>query len=211
MIGIYGGTFDPIHHGHLRAALEIAQQLDLQQVRFIPCAQPVHRAAPNVSAQQRCAMLELAIADQPKFVLDRIEIERDGPSYMVTTLQSLAEVFAEPGMVLLLGTDAFAQFCRWHEWRKILQLANLAVMHRPGEGLNFIGEEAALFAQCRVARFTQRSGQILDVAITQLDIRSTRIRQQIQHGIHPDYLTPPAVVQFIQQQGLYQRISTPAL
>lgn len=204
LIGINGGTFDPIHYGHLRPALEVQQQLGLDRVLFVPCYQPVHRALPQVSAEQRCAMIELAIEDQPRFVLEKIEIERGGPSYMVDTLASLKKREPDASLVLMMGTDAFAKFDRWHDWQGILQLANIVIMHRPGEVMPTEGEVGKIYQDHQATRFTQASGQIIDIAVTQLGISSTMIRQQIKDGHCADYLLPPNVMAFIQKQGLYQ-------
>lgn len=203
-IGINGGTFDPIHYGHLRAALEVMQKIALQQVRFVPCYQPVHRGTPSVSVKQRCDMIALAIEAQPHFVLDTIEIDRGGPSYMVDTLAELQQrIESDCGLVLMMGTDAFAKFCSWHQWQEILKLANLVVMHRPGEALDLHGDEAKLFTQREVKKFSALHGQIMELAITQLDISSTAIRADLQKGVQADYLTPYRVNQYIQKHGLY--------
>lgn len=204
LIGINGGTFDPIHYGHLRAALEVQQQLGLDQVLFVPCYQPVHRALPQASAEQRCAMIALAIENQPSFTLDKIEIERGGPSYMVDTLASLKQRKPDVSLVLMMGTDAFAKFHRWQNWQDILQLANLVIMHRPGEVMPSEGEAGKIYQSHKATRLTEASGQIVDVAVTQLDISSTMVRQQIKGGNSADYLLPPNVMAFIQKHGLYQ-------
>ncbi|WP_319380828.1 nicotinate-nucleotide adenylyltransferase [Thiomicrorhabdus sp.] len=203
LIGINGGTFDPIHFGHLRPVLEVQTRLNLDQVRFIPCAQPVHRGTPNVDAEARCRMIELAIEGQPKFVLDRIEIEREGPSYMVMTLESLAEQFPDDALVLILGSDAFAKFSSWYQWQRILQLANLVVMHRPGDLPPSEGEAGQIFAEYRAEVFTERSGQIIDLGVTQLDISSTFIRQCLSAGEPVDYLLPESVAVYIHGHQLY--------
>jgi nicotinate-nucleotide adenylyltransferase len=204
LIGINGGTFDPIHYGHLRPALEVQQQLGLDQVLFVPCYQPVHRGLPQGSAEQRSTMIELAIENQPSFKLEKIEIERGGPSYMVDTLASLKQRKPDASLVLMMGTDAFAQFHRWQNWQGILQLANLAIMHRPGELLPSEGEVGKIYKSHQATRLTEASGQIVDIAVTQLEISSTMVRQQIQDGNSADYLLPPNVMAFIQKQGLYQ-------
>lgn len=204
LIGINGGTFDPIHYGHLRPALEVQQQLELDQVLFVPCYQPVHRALPQGSAEQRSTMIELAIENQPSFKLEKIEIERGGPSYMVDTLASLKQRKPDVSLVLMMGTDAFAQFHRWQNWQGILQLANLAIMHRPGELLPSEGEVGKIYKSHQATRLTEMSGQIVDIAVTQLEISSTMVRQQIKDGKSADYLLPPNVLAFIQKQGLYQ-------
>ncbi len=204
LIGINGGTFDPIHYGHLRPALEVQQELGLDQVLFVPCNQPVHRVLPQSSAEQRCAMIELAIENRPSFKLEKIEIERGGPSYMVDTLASLKQREPDTSLVLMMGTDAFAKFHRWHNWQGILQLANLAIMHRPGERLPSEGEVGKIYKSHQATRLTEISGQIVDIAVTQLDISSTMVREQIKDGKSADYLLPPNVVAFIQKQGLYE-------
>ena len=107
MIGIYGGTFDPIHYGHLRPALDVLQQTGLDEVRFIPNRAPPHRESPVLSDQQRAELVQLAIADTPEFVLDERELKREGPSYMVDTLQSLKDEFPEDTLCLIMGMDAF--------------------------------------------------------------------------------------------------------
>lgn len=204
LIGINGGTFDPIHYGHLRPALEVQQHLGLDRVLFVPCYQPVHRALPQVSAEQRCAMIELAIENQPTFALEKIEIERGGPSYMLDTLASLKQKEPEACLVLMMGTDTFSQFDRWQNWQGILKLANLAIMHRPGEVLPSEGDVGKIYQSHQVAQLTQASGQIVDMAVTQLEISSTMVRQQIKDGHTADYLLPSNVMEFIQKHGLYQ-------
>ncbi|MEA3405256.1 MAG: nicotinate-nucleotide adenylyltransferase [Pseudomonadota bacterium] len=204
LIGINGGTFDPIHNGHLRAALEVQVKLDLEEVRFIPCYQPVHRDRPMVSAQQRCEMVELAIQDQPKFTLDRIEVERGGPSYMVDTLATLKQKHVDAGLVLMMGTDAFSRFHTWHNWQEILRLANVAVMHRPGDGLPLHSESGQILRAHQVVKFTQPSEQIVDVLITQLDVSSTAVRSHLQNDMPVDYLLPPQVNEYIKMHKLYQ-------
>lgn len=203
-IGINGGTFDPIHFGHLRPALEVAEHLALQQVQFVPCFNPVHRGQPRVSAEQRCQMIELAIAGQSRFVLNRIEIEQGGPSYMVNTLASLKQQLPDQGLVLMMGTDAFAKFDCWHQYERILELANVAVMHRPGEALPETGCLGRLFHQHWVANLSADAGEIVDVAITQLDLSATALRSYLKHQQPVDYLMPEAVKDYIYQHQLYQ-------
>lgn len=203
LIGVYGGTFDPIHYGHLRPALDVLYQLQLDHVRFIPCYQPVHRDLPQVSSDQRCEMIEMAIKSRPNFVLDRREIERQGPSYMVDTLRSLKQAFPQAGLVLIMGTDAFAKFLSWYQWSTILELANLAIMHRPGESLPNHGELAGLLQQRLVDSLTEAQGQIVEVEVTQLDLSATRLRELLQQDQPIDYLMPPCVVKYIQTHHLY--------
>lgn len=203
LIGIYGGTFDPIHYGHLRPALDVLHQLNLDHVRFIPCYKPVHRGLPKATSEQRCEMIEMAIANQPKFILDRREVDRQGPSYMVDTLRSLKADFPQAGLVLIMGTDAFAKFLSWHQWQDILDLANLAIMHRPGERLTGQTDLTKLLQKCLVATLNQKQQEIVEVEVTQLDLSATRLRRLLQHGEPIDYLMPPSVVQYIQKNHLY--------
>ncbi|MBE0494193.1 MAG: nicotinate-nucleotide adenylyltransferase [Thiomicrospira sp.] len=210
LIGVYGGTFDPIHYGHLRPALDVLNQLELDHVRFIPCFTPVHRAHPQVSSEQRCEMIELAIARQPNFILDKREIERQGPSFMVDTLRSLKQDFPQASLVLMMGTDAFAKFLSWHECAAILELAHLAVMHRPNEPLPSQGALAQLLEARLVTKLpsspiepNQRAGQIVEVEVTQLDLSATRLRELLKNGQPIDYLMPPSVIDYIKQHQLY--------
>ena len=132
MIGVLGGTFDPIHYGHLRPAKEALVTLGLDQLRFVPAARPPHRRSPVASAEQRLRMVELAVADEPCFVVDDREFGRPGPSYTVDTLISMREEFGERTLCLLMGTDAFDGLDTWHCWQRLPQLAHLVVMYRPG-------------------------------------------------------------------------------
>lgn len=212
LIGINGGTFDPIHYGHLRPAIEAKQSLKLDEVRFIPCYQPVHKDQPQVSAKQRCDMISLAIETQPGFVIDTIEIDKGGPSYMVETLELLKPQFMDDALVLMMGTDAFAKFCSWHQWQRILELANIVIFHRPGQevirfataqGIQKPSDEEQLWFKRNVAEFSLPAGQIVELAVTQLDISSTQIRQILNNGLSADYLTPYRVVKYIEEHRLY--------
>lgn len=210
MIGVYGGTFDPIHYGHLRPALEILEAFALSQIRFIPCGQPPHRTPPHASAAQRLAMVQRAIEGVPGFVSDAREIERSGPSYMIDTLRSLQAEFSEHNLGLLLGMDAFAAFHTWHDWRGILQLCNVLVMHRPdfdpaqviqaAELKQLVAndqvQDASLFSN-------SRAGKLMFYPVTQLDISSTRIRDAIQLQRNVRFLLPDSVIALIEQDGIY--------
>ncbi len=203
-IGINGGTFDPIHYGHLRPALEVMQQLNLEQVQFIPCYQPVHKDAPSVSAQQRCEMIRLAIAHQPKFILNTIEIDKGGPSYSVETLEILKRQHPGQALVLMMGTDAFAKFHTWYRWQDIIKLTNIAIMHRPGEPVPLDCTSGTIYQKHKVGELTAESGQMIDIEVTQLDISSTLIREQIAKGQSAEYLLLPCVMEYINNHGLYQ-------
>ena len=203
VIGINGGTFDPVHFGHLRPALEVTEALALSQMRFVPVYQPVHRGQPGQSAQHRCRMVELAIERQPLFCLDRREVDRGGPSYMVDTLASLKTDFPDAALVLMMGMDAFAHFPHWHDWSGILALANLVVTHRPGQALPEDGEAEALLEARQVDCLTQPQGQILNLGVTQLAISATQIRQCLATQQSADFLLPESVADYIETHQLY--------
>jgi len=203
LIGINGGTFDPIHFGHLRPALEVLNAFNLSEMRFIPAYQPVHRHAPCASAKQRCEMVALAIQNQPKFVLDTIEIDREGPSFMVDTLAAIKAQEPDAGLVLMMGADAFAKFDQWHNWRGILELANVVVTHRPGEPVPREGEMNHVFGQEWVPHLTELSGQIIDLPVTQLDLSATALRSYLKNGDSVDYLMPEAVAYYIKEHQIY--------
>lgn len=207
MICIFGGTFDPVHFGHLRCALEVQQALDIPRVHLLPCRIPPHREAPQVSAGQRLALLQLAIAGEPALAIDTRELQREGPSYMVDTLESLRSEHGEQPISLVLGMDAFAGLDSWHRWRDIGQLCHLVLMQRPGNDWPRQGAVADWTQQARVDDITalqrQPAGCIASVAVTQLEISSTRIRALLAAGRSPRYLMPDAVLERIQQESWY--------
>ena len=131
-IGILGGTFDPLHYGHLRPALEVCEQLGLDHVRLIPSRVPVHRPQPVATLEQRVEWLQQVAEEVPQMVVDLREVERESPSWMVVTLESLKVSFPKRPLCLILGMDAFLKIESWHRWEALLQLAHLVVTHRPG-------------------------------------------------------------------------------
>jgi nicotinate-nucleotide adenylyltransferase len=210
MLGIYGGTFDPVHFGHLRTALEVKESLGLTELRYLPCRSPPHRGLPGASAQQRLLMLELALQDAGVgFCIDRRELDRDGPSYMVDTLTSLREEMAGQPICLILGLDAFAALPSWHRWRELFLLAHLAVMRRPNSPEPVWAEELAEIVRARRVDAAwdlpaSSFGRIIFLDVTQLAISATGIRQLIADGKNPRYLLPDSVLAMIQSQGLYR-------
>lgn len=214
-IGILGGTFDPVHFGHLRAALELQESLGLAEVRLLPCGQPPHRDPPRAAAADRLAMLELAVAGQPGLRVDRRELERSGPSYMVDTLASLRAELGATSLCLLLGSDAFLGLPQWHRWRELLQLAHLVVLHRPGWALQSVAAPLAeVLAAHRITSsadlMRQPAGGLLLQPVTPLDISATAIRAQIAAGRSPRYLLPDAVWDYIRRRDLYIAAAVPA-
>lgn len=207
-IGVVGGTFDPIHIGHLRSAWEVADALQLNALQFVPSSVPVHRDQPVASAEQRLAMVRLSVQNMLNWSVNDCEVCRGGPSYMVDTLTQLrAQVGDELPIWLLLGSDAFEGFVRWHRWQDILQLVNIAVMVRAGVPPVGCVETQRLLLGLHDVLPSDRVGQVQLVPVTALAISSTGIRQGLSEGHLPHFLVMPAVCQYIQQQGLYQRDS----
>lgn len=211
-IGILGGTFDPIHFGHLRLAEEMLELARLEQIRFIPTGTPPHRDSPQVSAQQRSVMVRLAIADQPAFVLDEREVRRDRLCYTVDTLSELrAELGATQPLCLLMGGDAFLQLHTWHEWEQLFGLAHIVVGYRPGYTLDERIEVAPEALRkhyrerlCTVESMAQRPcGGVAELAIPKLEISATDIRRRVAEGRTIRYLLPDAVENYIHQHQLY--------
>ncbi|MBT8128963.1 MAG: nicotinate-nucleotide adenylyltransferase [Gammaproteobacteria bacterium] len=195
MIGVLGGTFDPVHFGHLRPALEVMQALGLEQVRFVPNRIPPHRETPWLDVDKRLELLKTAIEDQPGFFLDQREINRDGHSYMVDTLESLHTEFPSHGLCLILGMDAFLGLKQWHQWQRIPELCHLVVTTRPGSKIDpdFIDSLPATLATSVSALTKQAAGRILLQSVTQLDISASRIRMMLAGGQSVRYLLPDEV------------------
>ncbi|TXS96596.1 nicotinate-nucleotide adenylyltransferase [Parahaliea maris] len=214
-VGVLGGTFNPIHHGHLRSALELVEQLALAQMRLMPCARPPHREAPSCTAEQRAVMAELAVAREPRLHCDRRELERDGPSYTVDTLCSLRDEFgASRPLCLVLGYDAVAGLDSWHRWQALLDYAHIVVMARPGWNWPVEGAVAEWLAAHRLedaAGLRQRpAGGVLPVQLRPLAISSTDIRDQLAAGRSPRFLLPEPVLDYIEKHQLYRSPGAPA-
>lgn len=211
-IGILGGTFNPIHFGHLRMAQELADALNLDSVRFIPAANPPHKDAPGISAEQRAAMVKLAIANNGSFVFDDRELHRAGASYTLDTLLSLREELGrETSITLFMGSDAFTKFDTWHRWQEIINHCHIALVQRP----QLRGHDHKLsktletflhnhYSENGDDLHQQAAGFVTMRQITALDISSTAIRQALQHGDSVRYLIPDNVIEYIQQHQLYQ-------
>jgi len=202
MIGILGGTFDPIHYGHLRPALEIMQSLGLEQVRFIPNKVPPHRDQPWLDSVLRRQLVASAIADVAEFELDERELQRPGPSYMADTLMGLRRDFPDQTFCLILGMDAFAGFTQWHSWQAILGLCQLVVMTRPGYQLPDFAEHQSLIESRLLYPPEQlsagQSGQILLQSVTLLNISASAIRDSLAAGRSIRYLVPEQVREILE-------------
>lgn len=206
-IGILGGTFDPIHYGHLRTALELYTALDLAEVRLIPCYQPVHRKLPVATPTQRLTMAQLAVASEPVLKVDDGEIKRQGPSYTIDTLEALRTELPKTPLCLIMGIDALLNFPSWNRWEAILELAHLVIAHRPQYHLPKTGIVADLLKkrlrQNTYALHENLSGCIIMHPVTALEISATDIRRQIALGRSPRFLLPDNVYHYIQEQGVY--------
>ena len=202
-VGIFGGTFDPVHLGHLRVARAAFSTLALDELRFIPAAEPPLRPVPVATADQRVAMLALALRDEPGFKLDRRELERGGTSYTVDTLQSLRRELPDAALCLLIGQDQFANIERWHRWQEILMLAHLVVLNRPDAP----AAELPGWAQSRIctdaAWRALPAGKLVFLTVQPQDISATRIRARLAAGDSVAEWVPRAVCDYINDSQLY--------
>lgn len=206
-IGIFGGTFDPVHYGHLRTGFELMQALGLAEMRYIPAGRPPHRDQPLADATLRLAMVRAAIAGQPGFTVDDREVRRDGPSYAVLTLEELKAEAPQRRLCLAVGMDAFLGLDRWHRWRDVLRLAHVVVAHRPGWRAPADGTLGELLSACGTrdpARLAAADAGLVYVhAVTQLEISSTDLRNIVTGGRDPRYLVPDEVREIIRRTGCY--------
>ncbi len=209
MIGILGGTFDPVHYGHLRPALEVKDALGLTEVRLVPCHMPPHRPPPLATPTQRTALLRAAIAGHDGFVIDEREYGRTEPSWTYETLCSLRKDFPAETLCLLLGMDAFRGLTSWHRWRELTNHCHMVVMTRPGAQLPDTGELGNLIAKRRMldvsALRAQSSGMLFFQPVTQLEISGTAIRSLLLEGRDASFLVPDRVLEIVRQQGLYNK------
>lgn len=207
MIGVFGGTFDPVHFGHLRAALEVQEILNISDFRLLPAGTPPHRAPPVASAGHRLAMLRLAVAGHPGMTVDDRETLRKGNSYMVDTLSEIRRESGDAPLVLLIGQDAANALDTWHEWKSLFSLAHLVIMRRPESLVSWSGELLESMQQ-RLVDQPERLGEntaglVLPLEVTQLAISSTGIRSRLYAGQSVSFLLPDRVIDYILQNRLY--------
>jgi nicotinate-nucleotide adenylyltransferase len=189
-VGLFGGTFDPVHNAHVALARAALDELQLDQVRWIPAGQPWQKTRAVSAAPHRVAMVELAIAGEPRFVLDRIEVDRSGPTFTLDTVRALQAANPQHEHVLIIGADQYATLHTWRDWRELLALVTLAVANRPG---------AAPPVDAAVLRHPHHA-----VPLPMLDISSTDIRARVAAGRDISKRVPAAVAGYIESQGLYQ-------
>lgn len=209
-VGVYGGTFDPIHYGHLRCAWEVAEALQLDELHLIPAGAPPLRGQPGASGPDRSAMLKMALAERqtsPALVCDDRELNRQGPSYTFDTLQEFRVENPSCALWLVLGEDAFSRFDRWYQWDQFLALTNILIVPRPG----FTGTRSQaiveLVDRARVPvkealDFT--AGALVEMTITPLAISATEVRALLGTGRSPRFLTPDSVIDYISARSLYK-------
>ncbi len=215
-IGLFGGTFNPIHLGHLRAAEEVREALGLDEIDFVPSALPPHKREsdgdPIAPAALRLAWVQGAIAGHPAFEIDRVEVDRSGPSYLVDTLALIRARDPEgPPPVFIVGEDAFAEMGEWRSPLRLFELADFAVMTRPpGRLLDLAARMPAVVrdqfqfeADGQIARHRSAGTRALLVAITALDISSSQIRRACREGRSIRYLVPESIRGAIEQSGCY--------
>lgn len=207
LLGIFGGTFDPVHCGHLRMATELLACLPFAEIRFIPCQQPVLKDPACAQAKHRLAMLELALQEIPRLCADPRELQRNTPSYMVETLTSLRQEYPQDPLCLIIGMDAFLGLCKWYKYQQLIALAHFVVINRAHYHLPDNGYISTLLARHQIADKTQLlnkpAGHILLQHLSPVNISSSHIRLQIAQGKDVEDQLPPAVWQYIQEQQLY--------
>lgn len=209
LLGVFGGTFDPIHYGHLRTAFEMLEVLNFDEITLVPSGDPPHRGETIADAEQRLEMVKVAAEGQPGFSVNDCELRRAGPSYTIDTLTTIREERPDVAVGLIVGMDAFLGLTSWHRWSEILDLAHLVVAHRPGWHIpdsGDLGELIATHGANEVADLHDRShGRVFVHAVTQLEIASTEIRELIAAGRDPRFLMPDAVRDVILESGCYKK------
>ncbi len=210
LVGILGGTFNPIHFGHLRMAQELAAALAMDEVKFIPSAKPPHKDSVAASAEHRAAMVQAAIADNAQFTLDTLELKRNGASYTIDTLISLRESLDKgTALCLMMGSDVFINLNTWHRWQELLAYAHIVFIQRPQTQVQekLPNELRELlrdhYTERQADLKAEKSGFIIMQKVTAQDISATHIRGLLQHKESARYLVPDAVVEYIHQHQLY--------
>ncbi|MBT8069470.1 MAG: nicotinate-nucleotide adenylyltransferase [Gammaproteobacteria bacterium] len=208
-LALFGGTFDPVHYGHLRCADEAREMLRLETLYLLPAGTPVHRRKPGASARQRLDMLRLALNEFPQLDIDEREIRRQGPSFMVDTLQELRTEFPQRPLLLLVGQDAVNLLHTWSRWQQLLELTHLVIVTRPGASAKY-RDDVRTQIESRTATDLQQlsaseAGSVYHLAVTAIDVSATSIKRIIGTGRSPGPMLPAAVLDYIGDNGLYVR------
>ena len=209
-IALFGGTFDPVHHGHLRSAIEVLEHFAFETVHLIPAHRPPHRDQPQTSSEHRLAMLAAAVEHEPSLIADDREIRREEPSYSVNTIRQFKAEFKEKhggdcALTWVMGTDALATLDYWHEWPELFSLANVLVLCRPGAELAVPAVVEAKFGlpKTATAELTELSGGFYRLSLSQFEVSASDIRARLQQGRSVSYLVPEKVRQYIDVNELY--------
>ncbi len=215
LVAIFGGTFNPVHNGHIRSALELKQRLSIDHVYMVPAAMPPLRELPEVAAKERLQMLKLAVANEPELEIDERELAREGISYSVDTLAEYrAELSAQQALVMVIGSDAFLKLHQWHQWQRILELAHIVVIHRPGWSVDTqkLAPELGQILKHHLGTSPEelsnrRNGVVWFEALTPIDISATLIRNAVAKGESISRFVPESVAEYIRCHGLYRKKS----
>jgi nicotinate-nucleotide adenylyltransferase len=208
-LALFGGTFDPVHYGHLRCADEVRKKLGLNNLYLLPAGIPPHRLTPLASASQRLKMLQLAVVECPSLLLDDRETRRSGPSYMVDTLKELRAEFPGRPILLLIGQDAANHLHTWFAWELLFRLAHIVIMARPGSRREYRREIAdqinsRLVSDMRQLRSAE-AGSVLAIDVTPIDISATAIKNLIRLGQSAGSMLPDSVLEYINENHLYKQ------
>jgi nicotinate-nucleotide adenylyltransferase len=208
-LAFFGGTFDPVHYGHLRCAEQARQLLKLETLYLLPAGDPPHRSTPYTTARQRLEMLRLALADFPSLAIDEREIHRNGPSYMVDTLVELQTQFRHRPLLLLIGQDAVNLLHTWHEWQRLFELTHIVTFPRPGAEPDYRPDIARQMARRTCpdldSLLKMEVGGVLHLDLERIDISATAIQSMMRLGRSPRSMLPDAVLEYINENELYTR------
>ena len=211
-VGFFGGTFNPVHIGHLRAALDCLNALNLDQIALLPAASPPLKEAPLVAAEQRAEMLQLAVSGTAGLTIDCRELSRPGLSYTVDTLAELrSEYPKDTSITFVIGMDSLITLHQWHEWPRLFDLANIAIMARPGVSprLDSDVKRAVESRICLPDEIRSRpAGGVTFVDQPPLDVSSTAVRSALMRGKNVQFLLPEAVIEYIVTNKLYDSSNT---
>lgn len=215
LVGILGGTFDPVHNGHLHLATTCLKELNLVELRFIPLNTPAHRPVPVASGKERLEMLNLAIEDHALLKVDDCELQRNEVSYTIDTLKQIREKIGETPLCMLMGMENFKTLNSWHQWQSLLDYAHIVIANRPMNNNEssdrvLINKEIKNFMDDAMTQsiedlHQQAAGLILQLDILMLDISSTHIRNHIRNNLNSDSLLSNKVLDFIQTHHLYKK------
>lgn len=206
-LALFGGTFDPVHYGHLRCADEAREKLKLETLYLLPAGTPAHRQTPRASVQQRLEMLTLALTEFPYLEIDDRETRRSGPSYMVDTLKELREAFPDRPLLLLVGQDAANYLHTWSRWEQLFELAHIVILTRPGSKTEYRQDVAKQVQRRSVDDLQQllrsQAGSVYKLEVISLDISATMIKSIIRLGRSPASMLPAPVLNYIGENRLY--------